>query len=205
MSNIIAMNSGNRMPSDVTKPRPNRTVRRPIASCCGLVLMLVVVASGLGITGCATDPTQGYTAMSLHRQDVATIAVPIFTNETFHRDVEFLLADALVKEIERRTPYKVAPSTRADTILSGRVTEVVLDSISRSRQTGLTEEMILRVTIDFQWKDQRNNANLLERRSFSGTALFVPSAPSGEPLEIGQFAVVQQLARDIVDEMQADW
>lgn len=170
-----------------------------------LLSLAVSFIAQLWMGGCASDPTKGYAAMSLHREDVATIAVPIFENDTFHRDVEFQLTDALIKEIERRTPYKVAPQVRADTLLSGEIRNVTLDPISKSRRTGLTEEMILSVTVDFRWTDLRDESRLVERRSFSGTALFVPSSPTNEPLEIGEFAVVQKLARDIVDEMQAEW
>lgn len=163
------------------------------------VLLILVLA------GCAKDPSQGYVAGSVFRADVATIAVPIFENDTFHRDIEFLLTDAIIKEIERRTPYKVAPEIRADTILTGQVRRVVLQPISKSRTTGLTEELLVRVSVDFEWVDLRDDSRLVVRRSFEGTGLTVPSPPTGEPLEIGQFAVIQQLARNIVDEMQAEW
>ena len=165
---------------------------------CGSLLLAM-------LAGCASDPTQGYSTATVFRTDVATVAVPIFANDTLHRDIEFELTDALVKEIERRTPYKVSPEIRADTILTGQVRYVELDPLSKSASTGLTEELIVRVTVDFQWTDLRTNERLMERRTFEGTSLAVPSAPSSEPLEVGQFAVVQQLARDIVDEMQAEW
>ncbi len=170
-----------------------------------IVCLVVAALWTIGGVSCASDPTQGYSTQSLFQRDVATIAVPIFENDTFHRDVEFQLTDALIKEIERRTPYKVAPTIRADTILIGHIRRVELDPISKSRLTGLTEELIVRVSVDFRWTDLRTDTRLVERRSFEGTSLFVPSNPSGESLEIGQFAVVQQLARDIVDEMQAQW
>ena len=99
----------------------------------------------------------------------------------------------------------VVPASRADTILLGQVRRIDLDQLSKSRLTGLSEEVIVSVTIDFQWKDQRTFKPLLERKAFTGNALFVPSEPSSEPIELGQFAVVQQLARDIVSEMQTEW
>ena len=69
----------------------------------------------------------------------------------------------------------------------------------------MAEEVIVSVTIDFQWRDQRTGRPLVQRESFSGHALFVPSRPTSEQIEIGEFAVIQRLARDIVTEMQADW
>ena len=120
-------------------------------------------------------------------------------------DAQFELTDALIKEIESRTPYKVVPESRADTILLGQVVSVDLDELSRSGETGLSEEVIVSVTIDFQWKDLRNGRVLVERASFSGTGLFVASRPSAEPIELGRFAAVQQLAKDVVSELRADW
>lgn len=156
-------------------------------------------------SGCAADPTKGYSAASVYPEGIRTVAVPILTTNSFVRNVEFELTDALIKEIESRTPYKVTPEDRADTILLGQVVSVDLDEISRSRETGLSEEVIVSVTIDFQWKDLRNGRVLVERASFAGHGLFVPSRPSAEPIELGRFAAVQQLAKDVVSELRADW
>ena len=159
----------------------------------------------LMLTGCASDPTKGYSSATLYPKGINTIAIPIFASDSYTRDVEFELTDALIKEIEARTPYKVVPADRADTVILGQVREIKLDQLSKSRTTGLSEEVIISVSIDFQWKDLRSGKPLLERKAFAGNALFVPSRPSSEPIELGEFAVVQQLARDIVSELQSDW
>jgi hypothetical protein len=169
----------------------------------GIFLITLLLAAGG--SGCSSDPTKGYAASSIYRTGISTVAVPIFTNDTFVRDVEFTLTDALVKEIEARTPYKVTSQSNADTIVLGQIKDVQLDQLSKSRLTGLTEEGIVSVTIDFQWKDLRSGKVLVERRTYSGHGLFVPSQPSGEPIELGRFAAVQHLARDVVGEMRAEW
>lgn len=155
--------------------------------------------------GCASDPTKGYSSASVYPAHVSSVAVPIFANKTYFRDVEFELTDALIKEIERRTPYKVTSEAQADTIILGQVRQVQLDQLSKSRLTGLSEEVIVSVTIDFQWKDLRSDKVLVERKQFAGHGLFVPSRPTGEPIELGKFAAVQQLARDVVGEMRSEW
>lgn len=170
-----------------------------------LLAMAMVYVSIVWAAGCASDPTEGYVFGSTYREGVATVAVPIFENDTYHRDIEFELTDAVVKEIESRTPYKVTSAVRADTILSGTIRRVEIDHLSRSPRTGLTEESVLSVTIDFEWTDLRTNRPLVKREQYAGHGLFVPSRPSGEPIELGRFAVVQKLASDIVNEMQAEW
>ena len=157
------------------------------------------------ISGCSSDPTKGYSSASVYSSNVRTVAVPIFTSKSFVRNVEFELTDALIKEIESQTPYKVTSENRADTIILGQVKSVELGQLSKSPLTGLSEEVIVSVTIDFQWKDLRSGKTLVERKSFAGHGLFVPSRASGEPIELGEFATVQQLARDVVAQMRADW
>ncbi|MCH8824990.1 MAG: hypothetical protein IH984_15955 [Planctomycetes bacterium] len=169
------------------------------------LIVLILLMNMLLIAGCASDPTQGYAPVSVYPDNISTVAVNIFKNNSFSREIEFELADALVKEIEARSPYKVTSSSRADTILTGTVRNVQRDQLSKSRLTGLSEEVLLSVTIDFKWTDQRTGRSLVERKSFTGHAPFFPSRPTGELIELGEFAVVQLLARDIVNEMQANW
>tara|TARA_B100000959_G_C14933863_1_gene604835 strand:+ start:1168 stop:1680 length:513 start_codon:yes stop_codon:yes gene_type:complete len=154
---------------------------------------------------CASNPTVGYSSASLYAKEYHSVAVPIFQNETMTRNMEFMLTDAVIKEIQSRTPYAVLGEKYADTILTGTITNIELDFMTQSKQTGLDNEMLVEATIDFKWTNLRNDATIAGRNNFTSSALFIPSQPSSEPMEIGQFAVVQQLASDIVDQMQASW
>ncbi len=156
-------------------------------------------------TGCASDPTAGYAFRATFRDNVASITIPIFENDSFERSVEFELTDAIIKEVEARTPYKVTSGTRADTILSGRIARIERDVISRSPLTGLNEEVVYRVYVDFEWNDLRTGRTLIHREAFEGQGVYHPSRPIGSPSELGAIAAVQQLASDIVDELRSDW
>jgi hypothetical protein len=169
------------------------------------VLALALMLAALSAAGCASDPSQGYSSLGTYPGHIRTVAVPIPENDTYVRDVEFELADALVKEIEAHTPYKVTSRNRADSVLTAQVRQVELRQLSKSRVTGLSEEVVMTVTIDFAWRDLIAETTLVERRSFTGQGLFVPSAPSSERIEIGRFAAVQQLARDVVAELRSAW
>lgn len=173
-----------------------------------IVALVAVLSAVIFITlahGCAADPARGYSSASVFPAGIGTIHVPILANDTYDRDIEFELTDALIKEIQARTPYKVTDGRGADTILTGRIRKVERDSLSRSRLTGLSEEVIVSVTIDFEWRDLRTGKPLVAREAYAGHGLFVPSRPTGEPIELGKFAAVQQLARDMVDEMRGEW
>ena len=166
--------------------------------------MFVLVAAAL-LAGCAADPAEGWSTASVWSTDVRTVAVSMFENSTFNRDFAFEFMDALIKEIEARTPYKVTARGRADTIVTGRIHSVDLAELSKSSLTGLSEEVTVSVTIDLTWTDLRTGETLLDLESFTSHSLFVPSNPTREPIELGEFGVAQRLARDIVTEMQADW
>lgn len=157
------------------------------------------------LAGCSNDPTMGYSSSSLYATQFKSVAVPIFANDTMVREMEFMLTDAVIKEIEARTPYKILGEQYADTLITGTIRSVDLRTISQSRTTGLDNEVMITVVMDFEWLNLRSGGRIMGRKNFSSSALFVPSRPSAEPIEMGQFAVIQQLSQDIVDQMQSSW
>ena len=52
----------------------------------------------------------GYSNKSIYHEDVKTVYVKMFDNQTFRRGVEYELTDALAKRIEAETPYKIVSS-----------------------------------------------------------------------------------------------
>lgn len=170
-----------------------------------MIRFLIFNALFVFLTSCASDPTLGYSSASLYSPQYKSVAVPIFQNSTMVRGIEFMLTDAVIKEIEARTPYKIRDEQFADTLITGTIKSIELQTISQSRSTGLDNEVMLIAVIDFEWLNLRSGGRIVGRQHFSSSALFVPSQPSSEPIEIGQFAVVQQLSADIVDQMQSSW
>ena len=157
------------------------------------------------VAGCASDPTQGYAWEGTYASNVHTVAVPIFDNKTYWRDVQFELADALIKQIEATTPWKVVDSANSDTLLKGTITNVNLTRLAKSPTTGLAEQDVYSITVDFEWRDQRSGRTLVARRAFTANGLFVPTITSNGPIEIGRFAAVETLAGDIVNTLRTDW
>ncbi|MEE2906731.1 MAG: LPS assembly lipoprotein LptE [Planctomycetota bacterium] len=170
----------------------------------GLLYASVLLCFSLN-AGCHDDPSKGWSSKSIFTNEVKTVSVPIAINTTQYRQIGFLLTDAVIKEIESRTPWKVTYASRADTVLNMTVKDVNLKTISLSDVTGLNEEMVVSLTIDFDWEDLETNQVIFSRREFSAGGLFVPSQPSGETLQVGEFQVIQQMATDIVDEMAGSW
>lgn len=145
----------------------------------------------------------GYEWKGLYREDVKTVAVPIFVNRTFYRGVEFDLSKAVVNQLEGRTPYKVAPRERADSILEGEIINVGVRTISQNQFSALPQEQLYTVTVNFTWKDLRNGKVLTSRHNFEQTAPYYPTL--GEGQFAGNQENVERLALAIVEELQADW
>lgn len=168
-------------------------------------LALGLALAGAAGAGCANDPRQGYALASGYREDIRTIAVPIFDNTTFSHGLEAQLTDAIVKEIHRTTPWRVAPVDLADTELTGVITGSSLRRLSRQRDTGLAQELAVSLTVSFEWKDGRTGEVLVARRNFRTADTFTPAQGVQERIELGERAAVDRLARDIVGELRSSW
>jgi hypothetical protein len=168
------------------------------------IVMLLAGCGGYnGYSTTGSDPVGGYKWRSLYREDVRTVAVPIFANRDFHRGVEFNLSKALVNQLEAHSPYKVVPRERADTILEGEVILVQIRTLSEDNQTAIPQEQLYLMTVNFTWKDLRTGRILVERKNFEQTSTFYPTL--GEGQFVGAQDAVEKLALGIVQELQADW
>jgi hypothetical protein len=144
-----------------------------------------------------------YKWSSLFREDISTVSVPVFENKDFRRGIEFQLTNALVKQMEAKTPYRVAPREKADTILEGEIISTDLNTLSRDVRTAVPQEQLYTVTINFRWTDLRSGKIILERRNFQQTANFYGTVGEGE--FVGSQNAMEKLALEIVNQMEADW
>jgi hypothetical protein len=196
---------------------PSRHTLRPLAFA-ALVVAAVLVGGGCGYQngpagGAGFDPRSngnapddrdtGYQWKSIYRQDVRTVAVPVFSNVAYQRGVEFALSKALVNQIEANTPYKVVPRERADTILEGRITSVGVNTLSENSRAGIPQEQLLDITVSFTWKDLRTGRILMSRQGLEQTASYYPTL--GEGRFTGTQLAAERLATTIVQQMQSDW
>jgi hypothetical protein len=82
----------------------------------------------LALSGCGYH--SGYTA----RRDVHNVAVPVFGNDSFYRNIEIDLTREVVSAIEKKTPYRIVDSSAADVVLEGNTGP---SSSRRTPATGL--------------------------------------------------------------------
>ena len=160
---------------------------------------LALLFALLLLTGC------GYTTTELYPTQYTTVTVPNFVNRSNDRNVEFTLREALIKEIEQRTPYKTVSGTGlSDTQLTGTVTRVDRQLISRDANVGLPQEIEVTVTVDFQWRDLRTGEVIRSFRGLASSGQFVPNRAVGEFSDDGVRLAVSRLASDIVSRMRED-
>ncbi len=169
-----------------------------------LALLIPLAGCGYSQTGGENNNQQsGYHWNSLYREDIQTVAVPIFTNKDFRRGVEFRLTEAVIKQLELHAPYKVVPKERADTILEGQVTDVRVGTLSRDFFTNEPREQQVVIIVDVTWKDLRTGKILLQRNGLQQEGVYHP--PLGEGEFAGTQQAIERFALIIVQEMQADW
>ncbi len=140
---------------------------------------------------------------SLYRQDIRTVAVPIFRNKSFTRGIEFQLTKAVINYMESSTPYKVVAREQADTILEGDITEVKSRTISIDSHSALPQEQAITVNVSFVWKDLRTGKILAQQKGFQQDAMYFPTL--GESSYQGTQSGLEKLAMAIVQQLQADW
>jgi Lipopolysaccharide-assembly len=161
---------------------------------CWLVAGMSAMAFWLGSCGYSTRP--------LYNSAYHTVAVPIFTNKSFRREWEFRLTEAVAKNIEYRTPYKLNSTDKADTVLTGEITDIQENVLTQRAGTILPQETEVTVIVNFTWKD-RNGRVLVERKGFNRSATEIMQ--TGERVTDAEQLAVERLAAAIVDQMQSEW
>ena len=158
-----------------------------------MALIVLALASG----GC------GYSSKPLYNASVRTVAVPVFANKTFRREWEFRLTEAIDKNIEARTPYKLASSKDADTILTGEIVDIQENVLTKRFGTDLPRESELTVVVNFTWKDLRSGRVIVERKNFNRSATEIPQI--GERVADAEQLAIERLAAAVVEQLQSDW
>lgn len=175
-----------------------------LASLRACVFGLAFASVGVGLPACFSTST-GYSFGSGHRTDIQTVAVPIFDNRTFNHGLEIELTEAVIKEIHRVTPWRVAASDNAETVLSGVVTAATIRKLSNQRESGLLQEGAVDLSVNFEWKSTADGKVLVSRKNFRAAKPFVPARGAQERLEVGQISAIDQMAKDIVAELRGSW
>ncbi len=147
---------------------------------------------------------------SLYRPDIRTVYVPMFESDSLRRNLGERLTEAVAKEIELKTPYKVVHRPDADSVLNARITSETkrvvseqLNDIPRNIETDLT--------VQVNWYDRRGGTLMEDARfNFSPVAFsaaqdadFTPEG--GQSVATAHQEAIQRLAEQIVSQMESRW
>lgn len=147
----------------------------------------------------------GYSVRPPYDMSVKTVYVPIFRSQTFRREIQLQLTELVIKEIEKRTPYKVVGRLEdADTILEGTVNYADKNTVVEN-PFNLPRQLTTTIQASVNWV---HNPPLEYEQSRQPTV--VAETVNFEP-EIGESAMAayyrtsQNLATQIVDMMEVAW
>ena len=112
--------------------------------------LLVLAASGCG-----------YTIGNQFQHNVQTVYVPIATSEDFRRGTEFQLTEAVQKQIQERTPYRLAKDERADTKLTMKIKSIRKTVLGTTAQND-PRELQVQYSVEVVWEDLRTGRILAQ-------------------------------------------
>ena len=161
----------------------------------------------LGLGGCATYQIGNHT---LFPAEIKTVYVPVFQSVSFRRNLGERLTEAVVKEIEKRTPYKVVSDPMADSTLSGRLVQEG-KSVLVPDLTGDARDIQVSMKVEVTWIDRKGQMLRMpcavpvpaEVADVTGTSNVVPEV--GQSIAVAQQEAICRLAEQIVGLMEKPW
>ena len=165
----------------------------------------------LGLLSCSAGcATYHFGNQALYRNDIYTVHVPVFESESFREFLGERLTEAVVKEIELKTPYKVSRAGTSDTVLYGRLLEedkfVLTENVNDEPR-----DIEVGMQLEVSWRGRGGELlagpdvyQIPVGLAQVGQAVhFVPEG--GQSLATAQQAAIQKLAEQIVSRMELPW
>ncbi|TWT74563.1 hypothetical protein Pla123a_33870 [Posidoniimonas polymericola] len=161
----------------------------------------------LAVAGCANYQAG---SGSLYAPDVHTVYVPMIESESFRRDLGERLTEAVCKEIEQKTPFKVVGDPSADSVLTIRLRP---DARRVVAEDGLDQARYLEneLSAEVSWINRRR-LPIMPSQSMplpggltevQESSLLIPAA--GQTVASQQQAAIHRLAEQIVGLMEEPW
>ena len=176
--------------------------RRHVDKFSSALALLCLCLCAFFVAGCSG--IAGYSDESLFPQDVESVRLEMFDNQTFRRGVEFQLSDALSKRIEVDTPYKiVTDADRADTVIGGQIVSIEELALSVDRDIGsvLESEVLVRAVVN--WKNLKTGDLMIDHQTVSASASY--SVYQMQDFKYASTLAANNLARKIVELMEGGW
>lgn len=172
-----------------------------------LIRQALLYAPLLLLAGCATYQVG---SGSLYAPDITTVYVPMIESDSYRRDLGERLTEAVVKEIELKTPYKVVGTPDADSVLSVRLLGDTRRTLVENR---FDDPRVSEVALysEVTWLNRRrlpvvpaqSLAMPPELTGIDQTTNLIPEV--GQSVATAQQQAIERLAQQIVSTMEAPW
>jgi hypothetical protein len=160
----------------------------------------------VALPGCAAYRIGSRT---LYGPDVNTVYVPMIESDSFRRDLGERLTEAVQKEIETKTPYKVVGSPNADSVLAARLVSDTKRVVVEN-QNDDPRAVELALFCEVNWYNRRREPfgpvtaiPLPPELGITQTAPML--AEAGQSVATQQQQAIQRLAEQIVATMEEPW
>jgi hypothetical protein len=172
----------------------------------GLAFCILQFAFCMLLSGCAAYHVGNAT---LFPPDISTVYVPMVESKSFRPDLGEALTEAICKQIEAETPYKVVGTPNADSILTARIISdtkrmVVQNSFDEPRDSEVNYQ------VQVTWANRKGDT------IYHGAVPLPPGMVSlgqgsayipeyGQSYTTTEYQTMQKLAKQIVGLMEKPW
>ena len=166
----------------------------------GLGIAVCAALAGVVLGGCGAN----YTWRPGVPQGMRTVAVPTFRNESELQEVGAVASRQVLREFQREGTFKIAMQGDAALEVQGTVVSVSGGAVSYSRRfaTRLAScEATANATVTFV--DKRRGRVLVNNRPYTAVATYVSGQDSTTALRDVSGRLMDDLARQIVDDVTA--
>lgn len=175
----------------------------PKARCPACAKLLLVLLS-LFPAGC------GYNVGAPFNPEIRSVHVPIFKSSSNRRFLEYQLTEAVQKQIQQRSHFRLVKDSDADTRLTGKIVDLRKSALGQTQNSD-ARELQVNLQVQVVWEDARTGEILREQRvplppemlQLAAQAEFAPEV--GQSLATADQAAIDRLARNIVDMMEMPW
>jgi hypothetical protein len=169
-------------------------------------LLLILMTA---LSGCAGRSIFGYTTHGLYPDHIRTVAVPIFQNTGYRRELEFKLTQEVVYELER-VGFKVVPPDRADVELVGRISDFAklgfgLDGYSNPRGGSTMLQASIRYVERRTGRTVNEGEIQIDPASYGLTSNDNFLIDVGQSLATSEDRACKDMAKNIVALLQTPW
>ena len=167
------------------------------------LLTLSAIAVVTALSGC------GYMIGGPYDPQIRTVEVPIFESNSFRRGVDLQLTEAVQKQIQMRTPFRVVKDG-GDTRLTGRIIDLKKNVLGETRNDD-PRELQLNLALEVVWEDLRGGKVLAQEQypltpgmaSLRSQAEMAPEV--GQSLATAEQQALDRMARQVVNLMESPW